>query len=199
MSASSSPAPPPPATPSPPPPAEPCSTTAAVARRRSSLRRALPAPSRPRSLSPRPPPAWRRFRCRSTAQASSPPAWRHNPSQLTFPVIGAGQSSTAQTVTVTNSSSYAIGSVSLAAPTPFSITQNTCTGSLAAGANCTAAVVFQPSTGGVASGTLTVSSSAVATPATVALSGTGFDFSVAISRRLQPDRDQRRSKPTTRW
>ncbi len=104
-----------------------------------------------------------------------------NPSQLTFPVISAGQSSTAQSVTVTNSSSYAIGSVSLAAPTPFSITQNTCTGSLAAGANCTAAVVFQPSTGGVASGALTVSSSAVATPATVALSGTGFDFTLAFT------------------
>ena len=104
-----------------------------------------------------------------------------NPTQLTFPVISAGQSSTAQSVTVTNSSSYAIGSVSLAAPTPFSITQNTCTGSLAAGANCTASVVFQPSTGGVASGALTVSSSAVATPATVALSGTGFDFTVAFT------------------
>ena len=104
-----------------------------------------------------------------------------NPSQLTFPVVSAGQSSTAQTVTVTNSSSYAIGSVSLAAPAPFSITQNTCTGSLAAGANCTAAVVFQPSTGGAASGSLTVSSSAVATPATVALSGTGFDFTLAFN------------------
>ncbi len=104
-----------------------------------------------------------------------------NPSQLTFPVVSAGQSSTAQTVTVTNSSSYTIGSVSLAAPAPFSITQNTCTGSLAAGANCTAAVVFQPSTGGAASGSLTVSSSVVGTPATVALSGTGFDFSLAFN------------------
>ncbi len=104
-----------------------------------------------------------------------------NPSQITFPVVSAGQSSTAQTVTVTNSSSYAIGSVSLAAPAPFSITQNTCTGSLAAGANCTASVVFQPSAGGSASGALTVSSSAVATPATVALSGTGFDFTVAFT------------------
>ena len=104
-----------------------------------------------------------------------------SPSQLTFPVISAGQSSTAQSVTVTNSSSYAIGSVSLAAPTPFSITQNTCTGSLAAGANCTASVVFQPSAGGAASGALTVSSSAIATPATVALSGTGFDFTLAFN------------------
>jgi hypothetical protein len=96
-------------------------------------------------------------------------------------VIGAGQSSTAQSVTVTNSSSYAIGSVSLAAPTPFSITQNTCTGSLAAGGNCTASIIFQPSTGGVASGALTVSSTDVATQATVALSGTGFDFTLAFN------------------
>jgi hypothetical protein len=104
-----------------------------------------------------------------------------NPSELTFPVVAAGQSSTAQAVTVTNSSSYAIGSVSLAATAPFSITQNACSGSLAAGANCTASVVFQPSAGGSASGALTVSSSAVATPATVALSGTGFDFSLGFA------------------
>ncbi len=104
-----------------------------------------------------------------------------NPAQLSFAVVGAGQSSTAQPVTVTNSSNYAIGSVALAATSPFSVTQNTCTGSLAAGANCTASVVFAPSAGGAASGTLTVSSAAVATPATVTLSGTGFDFTVAIS------------------
>ena len=96
-------------------------------------------------------------------------------------MIAAGQSSTAQSVTITNSSSYAIGSVTLAASAPFNITQNGCTGSLAAGANCTASVVFSPSAGGSATGSLTVSSAAVATPATVALSGTGFDFTVAFS------------------
>jgi hypothetical protein len=104
-----------------------------------------------------------------------------NPSQLTFPVVAAGQSSSAQTVTVTNSSSYAISSVSLAAAAPFSVTQNTCTGSMAAGANCTASVAFQPSAGGAATGALTISSSAVAAQATVALSGVGFDFAVAVS------------------
>jgi hypothetical protein len=104
-----------------------------------------------------------------------------NPSQLSFPIVAAGQSSTAQPVTVTNSSSYAIGSVTLAAGAPFNITQSTCTGSLAAGANCTAAVVFQPNAGGAASGALTISSTAVATPATVALSGTGFDFAISVS------------------
>ena len=104
-----------------------------------------------------------------------------NPSQIAFPVVAAGQSSTAQPVTVTNSSNYAIASVSLAAPAPFAISQNSCTGGLAAGANCTASLVFQPSSGGSASGSLTVSSSAVSTPATVALSGTGFSFAVSIT------------------
>ncbi len=104
-----------------------------------------------------------------------------NPSQITFPVVAAGQSSAAQAVTVTNSSSYAIGSVSLAAGAPFNVTQNTCTGGLASGANCTASVVFQPNAGGSASGALMVTSSAVAAPATVALSGTGFDFAVSVS------------------
>jgi hypothetical protein len=105
-----------------------------------------------------------------------------NPSQLPFStVIGVGQSSAAQAVTVSNSSSYAIGSVALASSAQFSVTQNTCTGSLAAGANCTASVVFQPTASGTATGTLTVSSPAVAVPATVALTGTGFDFSVGFS------------------
>jgi hypothetical protein len=102
---------------------------------------------------------------------------------LTFPVVGAGQSSSAQSVTITNSSSYAIGSVTLVVAAPFSLTQSTqnaCTGGLAAGASCTVQVVFAPIIGGSATGTLTVSSSAVATPATVALSGTGFDFTVAF-------------------
>jgi hypothetical protein len=104
-----------------------------------------------------------------------------SPALLNFPVTGAGQTSAAQSVTITNSTSYAIGPVSLVTSAPFSISQNGCTGSLAAGANCTASIVFAPIIGGYATGTLTVSSSAVATPATVALSGTGFDFTVSIT------------------
>lgn len=104
-----------------------------------------------------------------------------SPTQITFPVVAVSLSSNAQPVTVTNSSSYAISSVTLAAPAPFSVTQNTCTGGLAAGANCTASIVFQPSAPGFASGALTITSSSIAAPATVALSGTGFDFTVAIT------------------
>ncbi len=104
-----------------------------------------------------------------------------DPSQLTFAVVAMGQTSTAQSVTITNSSSYTISAVTLAASAPFSVAQNGCTGSLAAGANCTASVVFTPSTAGSATGTLTASSASVTTPATVALSGIGFDFTLAFS------------------
>ncbi len=104
-----------------------------------------------------------------------------NPTQITFPVVAAGQSSSAQAITVSNSSNYAIGSIALSAGAPFIVTQNTCIASLAAGSNCTASIVFEPNAGGSASGALTVSSAAVASPATVALSGTGFTFAVSIS------------------
>ncbi len=104
-----------------------------------------------------------------------------NPISLAFAVTGVGQTSSAQSVTITNSASYDIGSVTLAASAPFNVAQNGCTGSLAAGANCTAQIVFAPSTSGSAPGTLSVSSAGVATPATVALSGTGFDFTLAFS------------------
>jgi hypothetical protein len=100
-----------------------------------------------------------------------------NPAQLSFPTVGVGQSSAAQQVTINNSSSYALGGLTVAISGPFSLSQNTCSGSLAAGANCIASVTFQPA----ASGALTVSSAGVASPATVALSGMGFDFAVAFS------------------
>jgi hypothetical protein len=104
-----------------------------------------------------------------------------NPTFLSFAAVGVGQSSAAQSVTFTNSSSSAIGSVTLAVSGPFAIAQNGCTGSLAAGANCTASVFFVPSASGSATGTLTASSASVATPVTVALSGIGFDFTLAFS------------------
>src|ERR1019366_10374489 len=75
-----------------------------------------------------------------------------NPAQLTFPAVGVGQSSAALPVTISNNSSYAIGSLSLAVSSPFLLTQNTCSGSLAAGANCAAGVIFQPTASGTVAG-----------------------------------------------
>ena len=104
-----------------------------------------------------------------------------SPAQLDFQVVAMGQTSAAQTVTISNSTGYTIGAVSLAAAMPFSVTQTNCAGSLAAGATCTAGVVFAPTAGGAADGTLTVSSNDVGAPAVAGLQGSGFGFTVAFS------------------
>jgi hypothetical protein len=96
-----------------------------------------------------------------------------SPSQLTFGVTSVGQTSAAQTVTVSNTSSASIAVPAFAPSAQFSVTQNNCTNALAAGASCAVGVVFQPTATGTATGVLTVSSASVATPATVLLSGAG--------------------------
>jgi hypothetical protein len=114
-----------------------------------------------------------------------PPEFTVTPLQLTFPAALPGQASAAQTVTVTNGGSIAATALNLAVAAPFSLTQDNCTGNnLAAGANCTAGVIFTPTASGTATGILTITSASVSNPALVALSGTGavpFDFTVAVS------------------
>lgn len=96
-----------------------------------------------------------------------------NPSQLTFAALPVGQTSVAQFITITNTGGNAATGLSLAVSGPFSLAQNTCGTSLAAGVNCTVAVIFAPSQKGAASGTLTVTSPGLSATATVALVGTG--------------------------
>jgi hypothetical protein len=103
------------------------------------------------------------------------------PTLLTFPATGSGQSSPAQTVTITNASSYPISSIALAVTVPFGVEQNNCTGGLAAGNNCTVSIVFTPAVAGLASGTLTASAAGVTNPATVSLAGAGADFAVGVT------------------
>lgn len=96
-----------------------------------------------------------------------------SPVQLAFPAVNPGQTSAAQTVTITNTAGVSIDSLSLALSPQFVLTQNTCTGSLAAGAQCTAAIAFSPVSSAAATGTLTISSPSAGTLASVALSGSG--------------------------
>ncbi len=105
-----------------------------------------------------------------------------NPAQVVFAnPVGVGQTSAAQTVTITNATGYAISSLTLAAGAPFTLSANACMGALAAGASCTASVAFAPTATGPATGALTITSSSVATTTTVPLSGSGFSFTVAAS------------------
>ncbi|MDE3164006.1 MAG: choice-of-anchor D domain-containing protein, partial [Acidobacteriota bacterium] len=95
-----------------------------------------------------------------------------NPAQLTFIEATLGQASPAQTVTVSNTGQAAVSNLILTTAAPFSVTQTSCGTSLAAGASCTASLVFTPTANGQATGTLTVSSSNDL-PASVLLTGLG--------------------------
>ncbi len=104
-----------------------------------------------------------------------------NPSLVAFPTVGVGQSSSAVPVTITNGSGYSVGSLVLAINAPFVLSQSTCSSSLASGASCIATLMFEPTVSGPATGALTVTSGDVSAPLSVSLSGTGFDFTSAIS------------------
>lgn len=98
-----------------------------------------------------------------------------NPSQLTFGSVAVDTPSAAQVLAVTNSGSAALTALAISATGDFSLTGNQCPATLAAGANCTAAVLFTPSTTGIRTGTLTVSTSAAGVPpAVVPLTGNGI-------------------------
>ena len=108
-----------------------------------------------------------------TGTGQVPAGLNVNPAQLVFPIITPGQSSAPQTVTLTNTGGSAANSLTLSATPPFSLTQNTCAATLAAGASCSTGVVFSPSLNGPYTGTLTIASPSLAASAGVALSGTG--------------------------
>ena len=93
------------------------------------------------------------------------------PAALDFGSIAVHATSAAASVTVSNTGTAA---ASLAAPIvtgDFSLATNTCTASLAAGANCTLGIVFTPTIPGIRSGTLALADSAA--NHSVALNGTG--------------------------
>ena len=105
------------------------------------------------------------------------------PAQLAFAQTQIGQSSAPQTATISNLSSIAATGLTLALSGPFSVTQNACGSILAAGASCTTQIVFTPAANGTSTGSLTVSSNAFASPAVLALTGTG---GAAGSLQIQP-------------
>jgi len=108
-----------------------------------------------------------------TGNGSSATALSVTPTALSFSVVIVGQSSAAQTVTIANTGSSAATALTLAVFAPFSLVQDTCTATLAAGANCSVGVVFTPTIGGAATSVLSIASTSVAIPSSVALGGTG--------------------------
>ena len=93
------------------------------------------------------------------------------PNSVNFGDLQVATTSTAQQVTISNTSATAIALTSESVTGPFAIQTNTCAATLASNTGCTLAVVFQPTAAGPASGVLTVVS-AQGTES-IGLSGTG--------------------------
>jgi hypothetical protein len=104
-----------------------------------------------------------------------------SPSAVSFGTMALGQTPAAQTVTITNGTGYQIAAPTLAVTSPFTIASNTCTVAMMPSATCTVMVNFAASPVGTYSGTLTVTSTSVAQPLSVAITASVFDFSVALS------------------
>jgi hypothetical protein len=104
---------------------------------------------------------------------------------LSFPMTGVGQTSSPQTVTLTNNGGLPLQLQSTILTGDFSILpgSDTCGITLAPANACTLQVVFAPTVGGTRNGTLTVTDSAPNSPQVLHLSGDAVDFA------LTPDGD----------
>jgi hypothetical protein len=107
-----------------------------------------------------------------------PPVFSVSPLSLGFAAQQVGTASTPAILTVTNGGEAPMSNVGFQitgpAATSFALGTTTCGATLAAGAACTAQVVFQPVTAGTAAATLTLTSSTLGVKsAVVPLSGTG--------------------------
>jgi len=95
------------------------------------------------------------------------------PATKTFPATKVGASSAAKVFTLSNKQSVPLTGISSSVTGDYSVSATTCSSSLAAKSTCTISVVFTPTKTGTRTGTLTVNDSAVGSPQTSSLTGTG--------------------------
>ena len=107
---------------------------------------------------------------------------------LTFVATVSGMSSASQMVTVTNNggTALAITSIALGGASPGDFTEtSTCGSSLAASAICTITVTFKPTAGGARVAAVTMTDNAADSPQSIALNGTGEDFTLSVTTPTQ--------------
>jgi kumamolisin len=102
-----------------------------------------------------------------TAQAKLTPV------SATFTAEKVGVSSPAKVFTLTNEQTVALTSIAISTTGDFAVSTTTCGTNLAAKTACTISVVFTPTATGTRTGTLSVADSAVGSPQTSSLKGTG--------------------------
>jgi Protein of unknown function (DUF1573) len=113
--------------------------------------------------------------------AVAAPGISATPTTINFGGLGVGSPSGPQTVTVTNNGGIALTSLAAAVTQDYAIISNNCPAALPVGAACQIGITFTPPSAGVVTGTLTLTSTALAKPLLVALSGAGEDFSITIT------------------
>jgi len=97
------------------------------------------------------------------------------PAVVTFGSVTVGQSSSAQTVMLTNAAASALPGLQFTVAGDYSLPSNSCGTQIAAGASCTFTVSFAPSQAGTRTGSVTVHSTAAGfVNLVVGLTGTGL-------------------------
>ncbi len=104
-----------------------------------------------------------------------------SPASLTFGAQLIGTTSAAQTVTLSNSGSGALGSISISTDNSAFAETNNCPSSLATGGSCTISVTFTPSFAGTDTGNLLISDDALGSPQSVSLTGSGIAPAIQLS------------------
>ena len=95
-----------------------------------------------------------------------------SPSSLSFSSQTVGTPSAVQSITLTNTGGAALNFTSIAATGDFAVTNN-CGGGLGAGGSCSLNVTFTPTVPGARTGSIAIASSAIGSPHSINLSGTG--------------------------
>jgi len=110
----------------------------------------------------------------------SGPAVTLTPTSMTFASQSLGTSSTAQTVTLTNTGNSALSISNTQVSGTFSQTNN-CPAALAPASNCQFQIVFAPVAGGNPSGALTITDNGQGGSQSISLTGTTPDFRLATT------------------
>lgn len=113
-----------------------------------------------------------------TGTGATAPQVSITPSTITFPAQFVGTSGLPQSVTITNNGGTPLSITSVTTSNSDFGLLNACGSTVAGGSSCAIGVFFDPATSGTRTGTLTIADNAADTPQTVALMGSGQDFSM---------------------
>jgi len=107
------------------------------------------------------------------------PAVQLSPTALNFKKVPIGQTSSPQTVTLTNTGTATLNISGITANGDYHISNNTCGATVAAGGNCAVSVTFTPAKKGKRVGLLSFSDDAPGSPQTVSLTGVGQSITLS--------------------